>query len=54
MKLYGIIDTDTMTLIIYETEKSLFTLLSNFNGAYIEFTIKTKDEEELEEPVSND
>ena len=54
MKLSGIIDTDTMTISVDETEKSLSTLLSNFNGAYIEFTIKTKDEEELEEPVPND
>lgn len=43
-----------MTISVDETEKSLSTLLSNFNGAYIEFAIKTKDEEELEEPVSND
>lgn len=54
MKLSGIIDTDTMTISVDETDKSLSTLLSDFNGAYIEFNIKTKDEEELEEPVSND
>ena len=36
MKLSGIIDTDTMTISVDETEKSLSTLLSNFNGAYID------------------
>lgn len=53
MKVAGILDTDTMTIDVEGEEKELSTLLSDFQGAEIEFTIKTKTEEELEEPVSN-
>lgn len=52
MKIVGILDTDKMTINIDEEEKNLTTLLSDFNGGCVEISIKTKNEEELEEPTS--
>ena len=52
MKIVGILDTDKMTINIDEEEKILTTLLSDFNGGCVEISIKTKNEEELEEPTS--
>lgn len=54
MKVVGILDTDKMTIDVDGDEKSLATLLSDFNGGCMEINIKTKNEEELDEPVSND
>lgn len=54
MKVAGILDTDRMTIKVDGEEKSLSTLLSDFNGAAIEINAKTKSEEELEEPVLNE
>ncbi|MDE7309944.1 MAG: hypothetical protein K2N61_15045 [Lachnospiraceae bacterium] len=53
LKAVGIIDTDRMVIDIDGDEKKLSTLLSDFNGGCIEINIKTKDEDELEEPVSH-
>lgn len=50
MKVIGILDTDRMTIDVDGDEKSLATLLSDFNGGEIEINIKTKCEEDLEEP----
>lgn len=54
MKISGIIDTDKMTVTVDGIEKDISTLLSDFNGAEVEINIKTKDEEELDEPSSSD
>lgn len=54
MKVVGILDTDRMTIDVDGDEKSLATLLSDFNGGCMEINIKTKSEEELDEPVSNE
>ena len=53
LKVVGIIDTDRMVIDVDGDEKKLSTLLSDFNGGCIEINIKTKDEDELEEPVSH-
>lgn len=54
MKVVGILDTDRMTIDVDGDEKSLATLLSDFNGGCMEINIKTKSEEELDEPVANE
>ena len=54
MKIAGIIDTDNMTVDVDGEDKKLSTLLSDFNGAGVEINIKVKDEEELDEPISDD
>ena len=54
MKIAGIIDTDKMVIDIDGDEKKLATLLSDFNGTCVEINVKIKDEEELDEPVSED
>lgn len=54
MKIAGVIDTDRMTIEVDGEEKKLSTLLQEFNNYEIEFNIKTKDEEELEEPVDSE
>ncbi len=54
MKVVGILDTDRMTIDVDGDEKSLATLLSDFNGGCMEINIKTKSEEELDEPVSKE
>lgn len=54
MKIAGIINTDRMSIDVDGTEKDIATLLSDFNGAGVEINIKTKDEEELTEPSSDE
>lgn len=54
MKVIGILDTDRMIIDVDDEEKSLATLLSDFNGSCMEINIKTKSEEELDEPTSNE
>lgn len=57
LKACGIIDTDNGTITVDEEEKSINTLLSDFNGAFVELNLKTKNEVELDEPeesVDND
>lgn len=54
MKVVGILDADKMTIDVDGDEKSLSTLLSDFNGGCMEINIKIKNEEELDEPVSNE
>lgn len=50
LKVAGILDTDEMTIDVNGEIRKLATLLSNFNGAEIEFQLKIKDEEELDIP----
>lgn len=54
MKVIGILDTDRMTIDVDGDEKSLATLLSDFNCGEIEINIKTKSEEDLVEPAENE
>lgn len=54
MKIAGVIDTDRMIIEVDGEEKKLSTLFQEFNNYEIEFNIKTKDEEELEEPVDSE
>lgn len=53
MKVAGIIDADKMTIDVDGEEKSIATLLSDFNGGCVEINVKTKNEEELMEPKSD-
>lgn len=54
LKAVGFIDTDKGIIDIDGEEKSIATLLSDFNGATIELSVRVKDREELEAPVSNE
>lgn len=54
MKVAGIIDTDAMTMDVDGEEKDLSKLLREYNGSIIEFNVKTKDEQDLDEPGSSD
>lgn len=54
MKVAGIIDTEKMTIDIDGEEKNISTLLSDFNGAGVEISIKVKDEELLNEPTETE
>ena len=54
MKIAGVIDTDRMIIEVDGEEKKLSTLLQEFNNYEIEFNIKTKDKEELDEPVDSE
>ena len=51
MKVIGILDTDRMIIDVDGEETGLATLLSDFNGGEIEINIKTKCEEDVEEPA---
>lgn len=51
MKVCGYLDSDTMKINIDGVEKKLSTLLSQYNGSYIEFSVKTKDKTLLDEPI---
>lgn len=53
MKIAGLLDTGRMLVDVDGDEKRLSTLLSPFNGRYIEINVKVKNEEELDEPVSS-
>ena len=50
MKIVGLIDTDRMVIDVDGDEKSISTLLSDFNGGVVEINVKVKDETELDEP----
>lgn len=52
LKACGFIDVNNMTITVDEEEKSLKTLLSDFNGGFVELVVKVKEETELEEPCS--
>ena len=56
MKVAGILDIneDIITIDVDGEEKSLATLLSAFLGGNIEINIKTKNEEDLDEPTSDE
>ena len=54
MSIKGFVDTEFMTIDVDGEEKKLSTLLSEFNGAFIELSIKLKDECDLEEPTADD
>ena len=51
MKAAGILDITAMTIEVDGEEKKLSTLLKDYDGAAVEINVKTKDEEELDEPV---
>lgn len=54
MKVVGTLDTDMMTIEVDGENKKISTLLSDFEGECIEITIKTKAEQELDEPTVSD
>ena len=54
MKVAGIIDTDAMTIDVDGEEKDFSKLLSEYNGSIVEVVVRTKDEQDLDEPDSSD
>ena len=50
LKVAGILDIDRGTIEVDGVDKKLSTLLSDFNGACVEFTMKIKEENDLDEP----
>lgn len=54
MKATGFLDVQNMIISIDGEDKTLATLLSDFEGACVEITIKVKDEVELDEPSTSD
>ena len=50
VKVAGILDANRGTIEVDGVEKRLSTLLSDFNNECVEFTIKIKEENELDEP----
>ena len=50
LKVAGILDVDRGTIEVDGVEKRLSTLLSDFNNECVEFTLKIKEENELDEP----
>lgn len=51
MKVAGILNADAMVIHTDDGERSIKTLLSDFNGAEIDFSIKVKSERDLDEPL---
>ena len=54
MKIAGMVDTDAMTVDVDGETKKLSTLLSVFNGCDVDFQVKIKSEEDLDERTSNE
>ena len=54
LKAVGVVDTDRGIIDIDGGEKSIAALLSDFNGAIIELSVKVKNKEELEVPESDE
>jgi len=54
MKLSGILDAENMTIDVDGDDKSIATLLSDFNGAEIEINVKYTAKEDLDEPTDDD
>ena len=50
LKVAGILDIDRGTIDVDGVDKKLSTLLSDFDGACVEFTMKIKEENDLDEP----
>lgn len=54
LKVGGFLDTSRMIVDVDGVEKDIKTLLSDFDGACIELSVKVKDEMELDEPTDSD
>lgn len=54
LKAAGVLDCSAGTIFVDDTEKSLRTLFSDFDGADIELVIKVKENEELDEPMDEE
>ena len=54
LKAVGVFDYTNGTIYVDDTEKSLKTLFSDFDGANIELVIKVKENEELDEPLDEE
>ena len=50
----GFIDKENMTIDVDGDIKKLSTLLSDFDGSYVEVSVKTKNEQELDEPTEDE
>ena len=54
LKANGVLNCENGTIYVDEVEKSLKALFSDFDGDDIELVIKTKENEELEEPFDEE
>lgn len=54
LKASGVLNCENGTIYVDETEKSLKALFSDFDGDEIELVIKTKENEELDEPFDEE
>ena len=52
MKIAGIVDIHGMSIDVDGETKKLSTLLSPFEGSFVEIKVIVKNEEELDEPTS--
>lgn len=50
----GFIDKENMTIDIDGDIKKLSTLLSDFDGSFVEVSVKSKNEMDLSEPTDDD
>lgn len=51
MKVTGILDADAMVIHTDDGERSIKTLLSDFNGAALDFMVKVESKHDLDEPL---
>ena len=51
LKVCGILDADRCVIDVDGEELAIITLLSDFNGATIDFSVKAKEESSLDLPV---
>lgn len=51
MKVTGILDADAMVIHTDDGERSIKTLLSDFNGATLDFMVKVESKHDLDEPL---
>lgn len=54
LKANGVLNCENGTIYVDESEKSLKALFSDFDGDNIELIIKTKENEELDEPFDEE
>lgn len=54
LKACGILDVASGIINVDGADKKILSLLTDFEGAEVELSVKVKDEEELDEPSSDE
>lgn len=54
LKVAGVLDIASMTVDVDGEQKKLSTLLSEYDGNSVDIAVRTKDEEELDEPEDSE